>query len=185
MKKIYVFIIFAVLTINVSAQVQTYTKFSQESVDWDINVFGINKISGNWYYNYFFLVEQYWAEGLVGLEYQLSEEAGISFMAGMEQNPGIWRWGFYVYASRHGLSYFANAEFGDGSDNMWYKTYLIYDLPGALEGFKVGIMSWRYNVTGLYLEAPPIIPGVSPWINIGRDLEFRENRILVGIDIDI
>jgi len=186
MKRIISFVLFIVFSIVVNAQstFQTYTRvFKGENkikVEPDFNFYGqkllTNKV-GIWG---FALVERGWAEAYGGLLYKPADWLELAAGAGIEQNPALYRLAASIWMGHENLAFFIATEKGDGADNWWYKTYVKYQL-GA---WKVGAMSWRYQTTGLYLEYSPR-EFFSLWINPGRDLEFKVNRLVCGIDFKL
>ena len=180
MKKTIFSLILVVFTLFGQAQLQSYVKFTPNSTEWNENVYGEHTLSRNLSLNYFLLVEQNWSEALVGTAYKVSENISLSLMAGLEQNPNIWRLSGFVFASKNDWNLFLDYEQGGGDKNYWYKASLIKKLPY----FSIGMMSWRFNLTGLYLEKN-ITKDLSIWTNVGRDFEFEENRVIVGLNFSL
>ena len=177
MKKIIFSLILVVFTIFSQAQVQTYARFKPSSTDGVLHIYGEQELSSNLSLNCYLQAEQSWAEVLVGTVYKVNENLSLSLMAGVDQSPNILRLSGLVFASKNDWDLFLDWEQGGGDKNYWYKASLIK----KLRHFSIGFMSWRFNLSGLYLEKK-IIKEISIWTNIGRDFEFGENRAIVGLN---
>lgn len=169
------------------SQIQMFAKFTPgESVSPDINIFGyagkINK-SGTLQLTYFALVEKSWAEGLIGVSYAPVKWCELGFQVGIETTPSLFRLcGSVFLALSDKATFFTCVEKGKGDDNWWYKSTLSYC---PKEKFSFGLMSWRYNGTGIFLKHTFLKGKLGLWINPAYDFEFKTERFTIGLDIKI
>lgn len=169
------------------SQVQIFGKYTPGgSVEPDINIFGyagkINE-SGTLKLTYFALVEKAWAEALVGISYSPTKWCELGLQAGIESAPSIYRFcGSVFLALSSKTTFFTCVEKGDGRNNWWYKSTLSYC---PKEKFSFGLMSWRYNGTGIFLKHTFMKDKFGLWVNPAYDLEFKTERFTVGLDIKI
>jgi len=103
-------------------------------------------------------------------------------MFGLETAPSIYRLSGSVYLGNDHVFFSTCLEKGDGRNNWWYKSALGYS---PSKKFSLGLISWRYNGTGIFLKYNATKPGVSFWINPAYDLEFKTQRLTIGMDIKI
>jgi len=188
MKNILAFLVamigFSILSV---AQIQLFAKFTPgESVSPDINIFGyagkINK-SGSLKLTYFALVEKSWAEGLIGISYAPAKWCELGLQVGIESAPSVYRVSGSVFLALNSkTTFFTCMEKGDGKNNWWYKSTLSYC---PKEKFSFGLMSWRYNGTGVFLKHTFLKGKLGLWINPAYDLEVKTERFTVGLDIKI
>lgn len=191
MKKVFLFFLLlsGLLPIFATAQIQIFGKYTPgpgEGIEPDINIFGyagsINK-SESLKLTYFALVEKSWAEGLVGISYTPIEWCELGFQFGLETTPSIYRLcGSVFLALNSKTTFFLCAEKGDGRDNWWYKTILSH-CPKSR--FSFGIMSWRYNGTGVFVKYTFLKDKIGLWVNPAYDFEFKTKRMTIGLDIKI
>ena len=169
-----------------SAQIQIFGKYTQNAqVAPDINVFGYGQkidSAGKLKIAYFALVEKSWAEGLAGVIYSPLKCLELGVYSGIETNPALWRLASSIWLGTGKFSFFAWGEKGSGADNWWYKGVISYTVS---KNFSAGLMSWRYNSTGIFLKFNDQKHKIKPWINLGRDLEFKVNRLTLGLDLKI
>jgi hypothetical protein len=187
MKKILVVI---VILLSFSAasfsQIQIFGKYTDgKEIEPDINVFNYGpKIdsAGKFKITYFALVEKAWAEGLIGVSYSPTKWCELGLMFGLESTPSLYRFSGSIWMGNDHLAFATCLEKGDGADNWWYKSTLSYSPNKKLA---LGLMSWRYNGTGVFLKYNFTKPGLSLWANPAYDLEFKAKRLTVGLDIKI
>lgn len=165
------------------SQVQIYARYSVEGkVEPDINLFGTKKITEKFQLSYFFLVEQNWAEGLIGLSYSPVEWATLNFSVGLETNPHLLRLSASCFLAKGDFSLFANYEIGGGKANYWYKVVFSYN---ASKKVSTGMMAWRFHGIGPFISLKLKELDTKLWVNPTYDLEFKVARIMIGIDIEI
>jgi hypothetical protein len=185
MKHLVIILTLAILTLPMFSQIQMFGKYTPKgTIEPDINVFSYAKkldSVGIFKLTYFALVEKSWAEGLIGISYQPKKWCELGLMFGIETSPAIYRISSSIWLSGDKTSFSACLEKGDGSDNWWYKGVLKRNLG---EKFALGLISWRYNGTGLLLEYKTKNSLVF-WLNPAYDTEFQVNRLTAGIDIKI
>lgn len=192
MKKLVIAFLILIITIPVSnAQVQMFGKYTHEGrVEPDINIFGYagpktSKVK----LSYFSLVEKSWAEGLVGVSYSPFTYLELGLMGGIETSlpavpngAALYRGAGSLWMGNDKISFYTCFEKGEGKGDWWYKSTAGYSLDKKLS---LGLMSWRYNGTGVFFKHTEPESGISIWVNPAYDLEFKEKRITVGIDIKI
>lgn len=185
MKKLSVIVLVVFLALSSFAQIQIFGKHtSKETIKLDINVFGYARkldSSGIFKLTYFTLAEESWAEGLIGVSYSPKKWCEIGLMLGMETNPAIYRLSSSIWLGGNKTSFYACLEKGDGFDNWWYKSVLKRNFG---KRFALGLISWRYNGTGILLEYKTKSDLIF-WLNPAYDTEFKVNRFTVGIDMKI
>jgi len=183
MKKCLVVLVFLVLSCELSAQIQAYSRYTVNAqVEPDINIFGTKKISETFKLTYFALVEESWSEALIGLSYAPTPYLELGCGAGIEHNPAIYRLTASLWLGSGDVSFLIIGEKGDGPDNYWYKTVLEYS---ASESFTLGIMAWRFHGLGPLAKLKIKALDSQLWVNPTYDLEFKVSRIITGIDIKI
>lgn len=166
--------------LTAEAQMRAFAKVSEKSpAAWVVNVYGEQTITENLSFSYFVFSAKAWAEALGGVTYRVSDNVSASMLAGVEQHPNVWRLAQSLFFAKNNWVWFAWLEQGGSKGNYWYQTCLTKQVCPFLTA---GVMSSRFNVTGPYLETP-IRKNISLWTNFGRDLEFKENRILIGTKI--
>lgn len=181
MRNFLVLVVF-LLSLTAQSQIRAFAKVSEVSpASWVVNVYGEQAISENISFSYFVFSAKAWAEALGGLTYRINDNVSASMLGGVEQHPEVWRLASSLFCVKGKWALFAWVEKGGGEGNYWYNTCLTRQVCPFLTA---GIMSSRFNVTGPYLETP-IRKNVSLWTNFGRDLEFKENRILIGTKITL
>lgn len=188
MKKVIALVIALIgFSILATAQVQMFVKFTPgEQMSPDINIFGyagkINK-TGSLKLTYFALVEKSWAEALVGISYTPAKWCELGLQVGIESAPSLYRISGSVFLALNSkTTFFTCVEKGDGANNWWYKSTLAYC---PKEKFSFGLMSWRYNCTGVFIKHTFLKGKLGLWVNPGYDLEFKTERLTVGLDIKI
>ena len=183
MKKILFFVVITILSLSSFSQTQIYLRSGENiSAQPDINFFGYGKKlnkSGTLKMSYFALVEKSWAEGLIGLSYSPTSWCELGIMGGIETNPNIYRGSASICLTGKKFSFSTCIERGGGNDNWWYKTTALYS---ASKKLTVGLMSWRFNATGPYAEYS-VSKAISIWSNPGYDLEAKEKRFIIGLNI--
>lgn len=185
MKKILFSVLLLIIVISAFSQIQLFTKFTENGqVEPDINFFGYGQKlnqTGSLKLTYFALVERAWAEGLVGVSYSPISWCELGIMGGIETIPSAYRGAASIYLTNKKISFSTCLEKGIGVDNWWYKSFILYSVNKKVS---VGVMSWRFNVTGPYLEYFTN-KGISFWTNFGTDFETKEKRAIVGLNIKI
>ncbi|MCX6795600.1 MAG: hypothetical protein NT165_02670 [Candidatus Falkowbacteria bacterium] len=187
MRKLVMLVSLFIVSLNSFAQIQVFEKIAKGAKPAiDINFFGYGKIdtsaNAKFKMTYFALVEEKWAEGLVGVSYTPVKWCEIGLSAGIESVSSLYRVSASIWLGNDKFSFFSCVEKGEGRDNWWYKSVANYNVN---KNISLGLMSWRYNNTGLFLKYNNVRFGVSPWVNVGRDLEFGINRISYGLDIKL
>ncbi|MCF7820446.1 MAG: hypothetical protein K9M44_03185 [Candidatus Pacebacteria bacterium] len=167
------------------AQVQIFGKYTPEekTLAPDINIFGYGQKlnqSSTLKMTYFALVEENWAEGLIGVSYAPKDWLELGLLGGIETTETLYRFCASVWLGKDKFSLLTFFEKGDGKDNWWYKSTLSYQIA---ETWSTGLMSWRYNGTGVFVKKD--FKTFSVWVNPAYDLEFEKERLTMGIDIKI
>lgn len=166
----------------VFSQVQLFGTYSDGKIKPDVNIFVTKKISDKVKFTAFGLIEEKWAEGLVGVAYSPTDYLEIGTSIGIEQNQALYRIGGSVWIGQDKLSLLVLGEKGDGSDNYWYKGIAKYQVS---ETFSTGIMGWRFTGVGPFIETSIKQLDSKIWLNPTYDLEKDETKITLGIDIKI
>lgn len=183
--KLFAFLFVILLSVSSFSQIQMFGKYTPKgTIEPDINVFGYAKkldSTGTFKLSYFALVEESWAEGLIGISYSPTKWCELGLMLGIESVPTLYRVSTSIWLGANKTSFAACFEKGDGKDNWWYKSTLKQELG---ERFALGLISWRYNGTGLLLEYKTKHDLVF-WLSPAYDIEFAENRLVIGMDIKI
>lgn len=175
-------LVFFFLSLTAESQIRAFVKISEtSSTSWVVNLYGEKTITEDFSFSYFVFSAKAWTEAMGGLTYYISENTSVSLLAGVEQHPEVWRLAASSFFKKNGWALFTWVEKGGSKGNYWYNTCLTKQVSPFLTA---GIMSSRFNVTGPYLETP-LMKSVSLWTNFGRDLEFKENRILIGLKISL
>ncbi|QQR50266.1 hypothetical protein IPF86_04305 [Candidatus Nomurabacteria bacterium] len=188
MKKLFIFLAivkYLFLPLFVSGQVQVYGRYTLDgTIEPDVNVFISKPFSDSSKFSFtsFTLVEQNWAEALVGLSYSPKSWLNIGLSAGIEHNPALYRFAGSVWLGKDRSSLLFLWEKGDGNDNYWYKTTALYDISTKVS---LGAIAWRFHGIG-----PVAIYNVRKldskfWVMPAHDFEFNENRVMFGVDIGI
>ena len=162
MKKILVLIIVLSCAITGFSQIQIFGKYTAgKKIEPDINIFNYGPkldTAGKIKITYFALVEKAWAEGLIGISYTPSKWCELGLMFGLESNPALYRLSGSIWLGDDKIAFATCMEKGDGSDNWWYKSTLGYS---PSKKFTCGLMSWRYNGTGIFLQYNNVKHGLS------------------------
>ena len=189
MKRVVLFMIVVIMAASSTgfAQMtfQVYTRITAQPegkylVEPDINIYGqklLTKKFGVWG---FALVEKNWAEAYGGVLYSPAEWVEITLGAGIEQCSSLYRLSANVWMGGQGFSFSLLTEKGDGPDNWWYKSVLKYKVGN----FNLGIMAWRFHGIGPLVEYTPL-KRATIWLNPVYDPEFKEQRVVIGVDIKI
>jgi hypothetical protein len=184
MRKLLVVFLLVVNFSNVNAQIQIFGKYTENGkIEPDFNVFGYGAkldTGGQFKISYFFLVEEKWAEGLVGFSYTPTKWCELSLQIGIETVSSLYRTSSSIWLGNNKVSFFTCIEKGVGHDNWWYKSTLEYSLNKSVS---LGLISWRYNGTGVSLKYT--LNGVSVWVNPAYDLEFKVKRFTIGLNLKI
>lgn len=182
MKKIIVLLAITLFAINASAQIEGYVQLNQKGKAVpNFNIYGEKKIDSTLNFSYFALVGPTWAEGLAGVDYYPTKWLAIGVMAGIEQNPGhMFRTYGSIWLGKDRTSLLLLFEKGYGTDNYWYKNSLTYKFS---DQFTLAARVWRYNGTGPVASYTPKKSSVTLWAMPCHDTEFKQNRVLIGIDI--
>lgn len=180
MKNITVSILMLLVSVSASAQMQIFQKITEEKPSSiNFNVYKSQSVdSTKFKVFYFALVEKNWAEAQVGIAYCPATWLELGVGVGIEQAPKLYRYTASVWAGKNDVDFSFVGEKGHGADNWWYKTFVRYHFKKV----NVGLMSWRYAVTGPFAEYQ-LNKDLKIWVNPGRDLEFGINRIIVGLDV--
>lgn len=186
MKKIIVLSIIIFFGFRSYSQLEVYGRYTQGGkVDPDINLYGEKKLfsdSSKFSLTYFALVEQTWAEGLVGISYSPKEWVSFGFMAGVEQSPALYRFLGSLWLGKDKTSFLALVEKGDGTDNYWYKITASYK---ATKKLTLGLRAWRYNGVGPVGTVELTKLSSRIWIMPMYDIEAKKKRISLGINISL
>lgn len=184
---VVLFILLFAIVASVNAQMtfQVYTRITSQSegkylIEPDVNLYGqklLTKKFGIWG---FALVEKNWAEAYGGILYSPAEWVEITLGGGIEQCPTLYRLSANVWMGGKGFSFSLLTEKGDGPDNWWYKSVLKYKVGN----FNLGVMAWRFHGIGPLAEYTPL-KRATIWINPVYDPEFKEQRVVIGVDIKI
>ena len=182
-KNLLIFFFLVNFIITSFGQVQIYAKYTYKgTMNPVINIYGTKKISDNFKFSYFSLVEKSWAEGLAGITYSPVKWVELDFKCGIETSLSIYRLSTSIWAGNDNISFFLTFEKGDGIKNWWYKSIFNF-APSDKIAF--GLISWRYTGTGPFLKYNFNKIGLAIWINPVYDSEFKEYRCLLGFDIKI
>jgi len=185
MKKVLIIFLFIFCSAQLYSQIQIYGRKTCEAnttIEPDINIFGSKKITENFSLTYFALVEEKWSECLIGFSHSPADFICLNIGAGIEHNPAIYRLTASLWLGKGKTSFLVIGEKGDGQDNYWYKSILKYEID---KKYSVGIMSWRYHGVGPFVELETDILDSKLWINPVYDFEFKQTRLVVGVDIKI
>lgn len=180
-KKLVLFSILVVVSTAVSAQFSSYVKIGlDKSIIPDINYFGQKMINDQWGMFGFALVEPKMAKAYGGVIYSPAKWIKLRVGLGLEQSPSLYRLAAGVLINFNNFTFSLAGEKGKGDDNYWYKTFVKYNL----RSWDLGIISWRYNATGLFLGYN-FTPWLSLWTVPGYDFKLDIHRIIVGVDVKI
>ncbi|MFZ4648919.1 MAG: hypothetical protein ACOYMB_04840 [Patescibacteria group bacterium] len=188
MKKLSVVFVMLLVAVSifqtVSGQIQIFGKYTENgAIEPDFNVFGYGpKLDslGKFKISYFALVEEKWAEGLIGVSYSPTKWCELGLQVGIETISSLYRTSGSVWIGNDKVSFFTCVERGIGADNWWYKSTVAYTFN---KNVSLGLLSWRYNGTGVI--AKYTINGVSVWVNPAYDFEIKVKRLTVGLDFKI
>jgi len=128
------------------------------------------------------LVEEKWAEALVGATYSPTEWLSLGLSAGVEVKSSIYRIAGSAWAGKGKTSLLFLWEKGDGVDNYWYKTILSYKISGE---FDVNATAWRFHGVGPSIRYTPKKKAVTIWLMPAYDIEFKAKRIMLGVSVKI
>lgn len=183
MKNLIITLALVVVSLSVSAQVEVYGRYtSGGTVEPNINIFGVKKISEKFNLTYFALVEEKWSEALVGFDYSVKKWLSVGLSAGIEHNPAILRFGGSIWMGKGKTSFLALLEQGKGKDNYWYKISLTRELS---ETVSLGAMAWRFHGVGPIVKYTPKKSDLTFWTLPAYDPEFKAKRLMVGVSIKI
>ncbi len=182
---IYTVIRIVLLPLFASGQVEVYGRYTVNgTIQPDINVFTSKAFSDSSKFSFtsFTLVEQNWAEALVGISYSPTSWLNIGLSTGIEVNPALYRLAGSIWLGKDKSSLLFLWEKGDGNDNYWYKVTALHDVSKRVS---LGAIAWRYHGIG-----PVVFYGVKKldskfWVMPAHDFEFKENRVIFGVDIGI
>lgn len=186
MKKVIVLLIVIFCGFKSYSQLEVYGRYTEGGkVDPDINLYGEKKLfsdSSKFSLTYFALVEQTWAEGLVGISYSPKDWVSFGFMVGIEQNPALYRFLGSVWLGKGKKSFLALYEKGNGTDNYWYKITASYKFTKV---FTLGARAWRYNGVGPVGTFEIKKLSSSVWVMPMYDFEAQKKRISLGVSIKL
>lgn len=183
MKKLVIFLALILGCLYTSAQVEIYGRYTiGKTIEPDINIYGVKKISEKFSFTYFALIEKNWAETCLGFAYSPKEWVSIGLSAGIETNPAIYRLAGSIWFGKGKTSLLILGEKGDGKDNYWYKTVLSYKIS---EAFTVGAIAWRFHGVGPIVKYTPKKSDLTFWFLPAYDPEFKAKRLIVGLSVKI
>ena len=183
MKNLIIALALVFASISLSAQVETYGRYTVGgTVEPNINIFGVKKISEKLNLTYFGLVEEKWSEALIGFDYSVKKWLSLGLSAGVEHNPAILRFGGSIWMGKGKTSLLALVEQGKGKDNYWYKINLSRSL---FETVSIGAMAWRFHGLGPIVKYTPKKSDLTFWVLPAYDIEFKAKRLMVGVAIKI
>lgn len=136
----------------------------------------VDKVS----FTYFALVQEKWAETMIGAAYAPVGWLEIGINAGFEQNPSLFRTGASIWLGNGQVSFLTLLEKGAGQDNYWYKSTLSWK---ALPELSLGVRAWRFNGIGPLIEYK--FNELKFWLFPAHDFEKNTSNIIAGIDIKL
>lgn len=179
MKKSIIFILLLVSSVSF-AQVSVFTKYSDGKIIPCATIFGTKPINDKVSFTYFALVQEKWAETMLGVAYSPVNWAQIGLNCGFEQNPALFRVGGSIWLGKDKISFLTLLEKGDGHDNYWYKSTLAYK---ATDNLSLGARAWRFNGIGPLVEYK--VKDFKFWIMPAYEFEKNNSNLIVGVDIKI
>ncbi|HVY36243.1 MAG TPA: hypothetical protein VG982_03160 [Candidatus Paceibacterota bacterium] len=183
MKKFFLFVIVNIFIFRATSQVEVYGRYTEGGkVAPDINVYGEKKISKKISLTYFTLVEEKWAEALIGTSYSPTDWFSAGISAGIEQNPALFRMAGSLWFGKGKTSLLLLGEKGSGPDNYWYKTTLSYKFS---DKFSFAARAWRYHGVGPVATFFIKKLASSIWIMPAYDFEVDKKKLVFGFDIKI
>lgn len=180
-----VLILVVIMSFSLFSQLSLYVKYSEGGKTAPgAAIFGTKPIIDKVSFTYFVLVQEKWAETMIGAAYAPVDWLEIGINAGFEQNPALFRAGASIWLGNSQVSFLTLLEKGDGKDNYWYKsTVSCKPLPTALPALSLGIRAWRFNGIGPFIEYKP--NEIKFWLLPAYDFEKNTSNIIAGIDIKL
>jgi hypothetical protein len=182
MKKIFTFLL-VVLPFLAQAQLEVYVRYAAHaSPAPDLNFFKTRKIMDKVSLTFFGLVEQKWAEALIGISYSPSDFLTLGISAGMEHGTSDPRFSASIRAAREKVSFLFLGESGSGAGNYLYKTSLFYNYS---KWFTFGLTAWRYHGVGANLRLYIPAYKITVWAMPAYDIESDAERLIIGSCINL
>lgn len=183
MKKLALVIIVVLCSVVVFSQVSFFSKVSLESgkMTPTATIFGTKLISSKVNFTYFALVNQNWAEALVGVNYSIRPSIQFGLSVGLDQTPSLFRAGTSLWIGKGKNSFLALAEKGSGSENYFYKVTLSRRVS---EKLNLGLRAWIITGIGPVVEYK--YKTVKLWVMPSTKF-FGDGgkNIMFGIDVKI
>ncbi len=184
MKKITTFLLIIFFAYQAYAQIEVYDRYTPDNkLDPEINIFGEKELSDKFKLTVFTVLEPHWAQGLIGIAYAPVEWVNFEVSGGIEYHPAWYRLGGKISFIKDKLSLVTIAEKGDGHDNYFYKSTLLYKFS---EKFKLGARIWRdhgIGPVGMYTIVKR--SGLDVWLMPSYDLEHDTGRLIFGVSVKI
>lgn len=183
MKKILI-ALFALISIQANSQLEIYGAYTpkNQKVVPDVNFYGAKKLTPTLNLTCFMLVEQNWAEALVGVSYSPRKWLTVEVQTGIEHNPALYRFLGSLWIGKGKTSLSLIGEKGDGKKNYWYKNTFKYQIDSVCS---IGLRAWRFVGIGPVFQYKIEKLGITPWCMLAHDFEVREDRIALGVDINL
>jgi hypothetical protein len=178
-----IFLFFFLMPVCSFAQLELYGKFnSDSSIEPIIDYGGSKAINSKLSVIYFGLVRKEWSQALIGLSYVASNSLVFSSSIGIEQGKNSPRYAGSIWMQKNKTSLLLLGELGGGKDNYLYKINLFNQLT---DEFSFGVSFWRYH--GLGPNFRLLIPCIEStiWIMPAYDIEINQERVMVGITLDM
>ena len=184
MKKLLLLILWGLSTSISFSQLNVFNRYTPESGDnlIVVNYFGQRQLSEKFSLTYSGLVNETFAEALVGVSYQPSDWISIGFSAGVEKDNGF-RTGQSLILSDGKHLFLLFTEFGEGRRNYFYRGIYNYKIN---EKITVGANGWRFHGFGphfTYDLGDKLKAKI--WISPLYDFEFELTRVVIGTTIKI
>lgn len=183
MKKFLFLVVFFFSCLVSFSQIEIYGRYTDGGkIEPNINIFAVKKLTEKLSVTGFALVEEKYAEALVGLAYAPVKWCEVGLSTGIEQNPALYRFGGSVWLGVKKFSMLALLEQGAGKENYWYKTSLTYQ---SSESISYGLIAWRFHGTGVITKFTPKKSGLTFWVLPTYDMEYDVSRLIIGVQIKI
>ena len=181
MKKfIAIFSVFTFYSLVATAQLDSYIRFTEGAKPaFNINYFGVKKISEKVNLTYFGLVEKNWSEALVGVSYSPATWMSVGASTGIEHGSSI-RLGGSLWFGKGKNSLLLLGEKGSGSDNYWYRANLYHKFS---EKFTLGATAIRFHGVGPNLRYTVKKLNATLWLMPAYDFEFKVSRLMTGVNV--
>lgn len=123
-----------------------------------------------------FVLDQGFAQSLVGTEFKMSESLFVSTLIGIANNPDnplrLGTSALLINKKTEGLLVY---QWGPKSSYFYIAKWAF-----KIKDFGVGLRAQRFLNTGLYLDSK-INKKMTIWTQIGKDLEFDHSSIALGL----